>query len=455
MVSQKLRALHILKANIVEVDMPDIVKIESETTAGLCEVFHHRNTGLCVRGEGNLHILKAYVPDGRLRQTVDIAGRNLGVGTFEAGEAEGAHIRSSVIHRQMLTRPDIFALPVGITAVIPEVDDHRRQNMLHPDIVKGERVIINEDGIKNEGKTNYSFNDSIRKGIADGNNLCILFTYDHWTAIYRREMVLSSGALYGNSRHAQDTTFLLRVCYGIKSIEFEDRAIYYYVYRSDSSVRNLTPKRLEAHKLAFREKMDFLANHPLEERELRKYINILIGYELRMQAACMENENIIERANEHLNAINAMIKNVPLDGGTTVADKTVDAFLKYGVNITLNPLGMKLDGVGIHGCIKTAKRVTDFLREHPEEGKKYKDHLRIAFEQVLKCKTSLPISERKEVDRMMRQMICELPDKTLLTEEYVAMKLYVDYGIDVFKVRDSNLGKSIKKAIAMARKMKH
>ena len=83
--------------------MAYIVEIEAETATGFGEVFHHGNTGLCIRGEGNLHILKAHVPDGGLRQTVDIAGGHLCIRTFETGKAEGAHVRGSVIHRQMLS----------------------------------------------------------------------------------------------------------------------------------------------------------------------------------------------------------------------------------------------------------------------------------------------------------------------------------------------------------------
>ena len=55
------------------------------------------------------------------------------------------------------------------------------------------------------------------------------FYFEHQSAIYLREAVLSSGARYGTSRVSQDVTFLLRFCSaGTCDIVFEDTANYHY-----------------------------------------------------------------------------------------------------------------------------------------------------------------------------------------------------------------------------------
>ena len=109
------------------------------------------------------------------------------------------------------------------------------------DIVKGNRILVDENGEEIKEKRKDNLNERIQRGLSIGENLCVYFSYDHWTAIYRRDWVMSSGARYGTSCNSEDVTFQLRVSYGTRKIEFAENAIYYYVTRKQSRVRDYCP----------------------------------------------------------------------------------------------------------------------------------------------------------------------------------------------------------------------
>ena len=139
----------------------------------------------------------------------------------------------------------------------------------HLDIVKGRCVYLKEDG---SAAPHQEQNEVIRKGLADGKPPYVLFTYEHHNAIYRRALLMTAGARYGNSRRSQDTTFLLRACYASKSLGIEDAAIYYFCERQDSAMHRFTVDSLEYRLTSFREQVDFLTEHLSDDPYASSYV---------------------------------------------------------------------------------------------------------------------------------------------------------------------------------------
>jgi glycosyltransferase involved in cell wall biosynthesis len=126
------------------------------------------------------------------------------------------------------------------------------------DIVKGRICYTLEDGTVIPRR---NMNESIRNGLEKGRPLYAVFCYEHHSAIYKRELVMSSGARYGLARRAQDTTFLLKICHAAVSMETEDFAMYYFCERTGSTMHSSNVDALDYLLFSFREQVDYICGH--------------------------------------------------------------------------------------------------------------------------------------------------------------------------------------------------
>lgn len=141
------------------------------------------------------------------------------------------------------------------------------------DIAKGTCIFCKEesDGTLHE-KIRNELNENILESEEKGTPLFRVFTYHHWTAIYRRDIVLKH-ARYGMSRVGQDVTFLLKICMFCRNICIEENAIYYYVRRQNSAVNQITNDKLIEYVKALRERCDYLESCKSVDRiELARYV---------------------------------------------------------------------------------------------------------------------------------------------------------------------------------------
>lgn len=98
-------------------------------------------------------------------------------------------------------------------------------------------------------------------------------------------------------------------------------------------------------------------------------------------------------------------------------------------------------------------RIVDFICAHPELGREYRDELWIAFEKAI---TFHSLNNRKSMSHKERLSALQhqadrLPDKGLLTDDFAAMKLYIDYGISLFYLRKTMIGKQAKSMLKTLR----
>ena len=147
------------------------------------------------------------------------------------------------------------------------------------DIAKGTCVICEEepDGTLSE-KLRNELNEKIQESMKKGIPLFRVFTYHHWTAIYRRDMVLKH-ARYGMTRVGQDVTFQLMICMFCSNICIEENAVYYYVRRQNSAVNQTTNDKLVEYVKALRERCDYLESCKNVDRiELARYVQVQAMY---------------------------------------------------------------------------------------------------------------------------------------------------------------------------------
>lgn len=99
------------------------------------------------------------------------------------------------------------------------------------DIAKGVRVEINNG----EEVKILDLNNTIIEGIKKNIPLYILFNYEHWSAIYKREFLNRNNLRYPQLSNGQDMLFLFYVCINTNKIVINNNVFYYYFLRNNST----------------------------------------------------------------------------------------------------------------------------------------------------------------------------------------------------------------------------
>ncbi len=309
-----------------------------------------------------------------------------------------------------------------------------------PDIIKGEvlRVDFNGQIIKPV----ISLNDRIRKGLQNNRKLYTIFIHSHCTALYRRDFIISHQIRYGLSRNGEDNTFLLQACYNISEIQFEDRAFYYYVSRKESSVNNLSVKRLGFDFDAVCDRLEYLKPRYENSVEVNQYICINIDYILKVATAVPKETNTPTEIKEFLKKMKAYLCALPFKENLINTDIIVKGLLLYEVNLTKIPLESHVVKVPFKDYYAIVKRWVDFICDHPEYEKECRQELLEIFERAITYSgwEKGESKNRKRALRDLRNQARRLPDQELFFGGYTTMKIFVKYGIDTFSLRSTTTG---------------
>lgn len=138
------------------------------------------------------------------------------------------------------------------------------------DIAKTESILIYKNG---DQILQPELNLRIRNGVKLGKPLFLLFGCEHWTAIYKRELLIKNNIRYPDIRNAQDDVFLLRYTYYAKSITLISNTYYYYRQLDTSTISVRKKPYYESILLCFELQLEFLNQHPLEEADYKEAVN--------------------------------------------------------------------------------------------------------------------------------------------------------------------------------------
>lgn len=99
------------------------------------------------------------------------------------------------------------------------------------DIVKGTLNAIDKNGNPQKWPNlNRMFHDENKKHLP----LYCKFTYEHVTAIFKRELFQNNQIRYGEKLAGEDNILLLKLCLNNPSFALEENAIYYHIIHSSS-----------------------------------------------------------------------------------------------------------------------------------------------------------------------------------------------------------------------------
>jgi len=133
----------------------------------------------------------------------------------------------------------------------------------HSDIAKAESIDVSFDG---KNKFQSKLNTRISQGLEKGTPSFLLFTYEHWTAIYRRDFIIENGIKYPDIRNAQDNVFLLYANYYAKSISLLANTFYYYRQHSLSTIANKNESYFNSLLQSFNLYVDFINTHNIDKK---------------------------------------------------------------------------------------------------------------------------------------------------------------------------------------------
>ncbi|MBP3655183.1 MAG: glycosyltransferase family 2 protein [Clostridia bacterium] len=310
---------------------------------------------------------------------------------------------------------------------------YRRAGKDRPDIVKGECMRVNMRGqIIPEKK--MKLNDTIREGLRKRKPLYTLFTYNHWTAIYRRDFLIESGARYGSTRNAQDTTFLLRVCHAAKSIAFDDLALYYYAAREGSRMRDFSRERLDQELASVRERFAFLLTHSDDGDAYYTYVFSQIMYCLRLQETVAYQNRALGEC--FLREIQTLVRELPFSMELKRRFRSIRALMWFDANLATMPY--RAQGVidDAQSRVRIVGNWVAFICRHPAWGAPCRHAFKSVVRQVMLSEEIAreTFLGRMRIRRDVRALVRQLPDRSILTRGSISMTLFVRFGIDSFRL---------------------
>ena len=391
-----------------------------------------------------IHMLRTQTLSNIEMLFVDDCGTDGSMDAVHKAAAEDSRIR-------ILTNPENIGAGAsrnrGLEEAIGEYlsfidpDDYPEQNFLEllyqkavtakPDIVKGERRLIREDGTEIREQHRVPLNVSIRFGLQMGGQIYDLFSYNHWSAIYRRSFLIENNIRYGLTGNSQDTTFLLRVGKAAKTICFEDNAIYNYVSRGQSRMRDFSHIRLQNELDAFDDQIRDIETADPDKYSFYKYIIGKILYLLRIQAFLLRQNE--PEANWFNRCIHEKVTTLPWLTQLMEINRTVRAFVLFGVNLTLMPYRAQGVEGGIEEWLAVVDRIMGFLTDHPEESNLYGWMLRVSFGNVLSRLNDSVVTpeERRKASSYLRSCLSEMSQLEKFTAGDPLIRLFIKAGVNL------------------------
>jgi glycosyltransferase involved in cell wall biosynthesis len=216
----------------------------------------------------------------------------------------------------------------------------------------------------------YDPDKRLKKALKHGFPVYYRFTDRHFTAIYKRSLFDDPLARYGTTHYGEDTTFLLRTLYGIKSFALEERAIYHYRMHSENTTASLTPRRCMEELASLKEKLDFLLGKPQDRftrlyirGRLRHYFNNVCVTPRCSEPLRQNAEYMSDFTAAYLSTLKAQLDRVPKSVLSPKYLEELTIFLRYGEVLSTEP--RDYDG----SYRQRFTEWTDFLVRHPDAGR--------------------------------------------------------------------------------------
>ena len=281
------------------------------------------------------------------------------------------------------------------------------------DIVKGSVIRKKEDDTLFPRETNL--NQEIRNGCAEGHSLYYYFTYEHQSAVYRREFILSNNIRYGTSSRAQDNTFLLKACSQVKQFSLVDNAHYFFCARQKSSMHTVNATRLQGYLIAVREQIDFILNSIPDEKDVPIFLQGLFLNALKEYYRYNCINDMKKEASDFISGLQSELIRLPCC--QYLSDKlfSLRALKNYCVGLPRTPYTSPWEGKN-HPIrfAELTKCWIDFYFNHPNEADAIKkDVIKVLVNAISSTKdresTYYNEEEKKQGSLLLKRQIRRLP----------------------------------------------
>ena len=232
------------------------------------------------------------------------------------------------------------------------------------DIVKGGFVYEYKGGTTKSNS--YTLNDDIQNGLKGGYPLFLLFSYEHQSAIFHRQLFVSPSIRYGLSRNAEDTTFLLKACHIAKSFGIDDHVAYHYIYRNDSTSNVITKASLESRIEGLRDKVEFLVTCIEPNPYAIQYFIKRIKKYLSLERYVFKKVGMEKEAMKFHADLQAIASNYPAIGVVKNNEMTILALVDYGEGLVEWPYSPPWEVPQPEDYADAVVRRVNFLQSHPE-----------------------------------------------------------------------------------------
>ncbi len=234
------------------------------------------------------------------------------------------------------------------------------------DIVKGSIVRKKEDDSIFPGV--IDLNSRIRQELSEGHSLFNSFTYEHQSAIYRRNYLVSNNVRYGTSSRAQDNTFLLQACSQVGSFSFVDDAHYCFCERSDSAMHIQDADRLQGYLVSVTEQVDHVIARLLDDRDILQFLRGLFQNALKEYARYDSIPAMEKEAEDFLLGLRSELMRLPCCDSICEMSFPLTVLRDHSIGLPKAPFATPWEGRE-HPIryAELAKRWTDFYLSHPEE----------------------------------------------------------------------------------------
>lgn len=270
------------------------------------------------------------------------------------------------------------------------------------DIVKGQINYVLEDGTPFPRE---NINDHIRANLKKGKPLYLCFNYQHQSAIYRRQMVMESGARYGLARRAQDNTFLLKACNGAATFETEDPAIYYFCERGTSTMHTIKVNTLLDLAFSFKEQVDYVSTHLASDPWAIQYISILVHTNMRFSMryeGVQEYEPILKI---FVKKTKKQLLRLPFYDELKEQSFPIRVMVEKGTVLPIIPGLLPWEHSNIHKWSALIKRWVDFMSANPSYSQCHKAEKWLCTLCFKMEETGKEEGKENEAHRMIRELI--------------------------------------------------
>lgn len=239
------------------------------------------------------------------------------------------------------------------------------------DICKGTITMELEDGTPLPAS---SLNRRLAIGLKHKIPLYILFSGEHQSAIFCRTAIERLGVRYGSHRQSEDITFLLRVGTTPMSFGLQNRAVYHWVQRRESTSHEIGAVFLQEKAAGFTEQVDFLENRFGGDEFAALYAQRRIHYYLAIHKQAEAIPEIEKAACKYLCRIRTQVLRLPFIERLKRRDAIVQALCDEGRNVLPIPQTTPWNRSFIQKCAAFARTGLDSMKMGPSslEAKAYR-----------------------------------------------------------------------------------